>query len=128
MNKMDKKILIPDANHPINIEPNPNRITVVVDGKVIADTHHSLTLSEANYLPVQYIPRKDVNMALLQRTNNETYCPYKGNCSYFSIPTSGEKSENAAWTYENPYPAVKAIKEYIAFYPNRVDSISEKQA
>jgi len=123
---MNETVLNPDSDHPITIEPNQNRITVVVAGELIADTHNALTLYEANYPSVQYIPRKDVNMAMLERTNNETYCPYKGECSYFSIIAGGKKSENAAWTYKNPYTVVNAIKEYIAFFPNRVDSISDR--
>jgi uncharacterized protein (DUF427 family) len=95
---------------------------------LIADTREALILREASYPPVQYIPRKDVDMKLLQRTDNATYCPYKGDCSYYSIPSGGEKSANAVWTYENPYPAVAQIKDYVAFYPNRVDAIEERPA
>ncbi len=84
-------------------------------------------IPESKYPAVQYIPRKDVNMALLMRTDHATYCPYKGNCSYFSIPVGGERSINAVWTYETPYPAVSAIKDYLAFYPDRVDAIGERQ-
>ena len=123
----NKQIKIPGPDHPIKIVRNPNRIKVVVDGKVIADTEQALTLYEANYPPIQYIPRKDVNIALLQRSTDKTYCPYKGHCSYYHIPIGGKKAENAVWSYENPHPAVEKIKEYIAFYPDRVDSISETQ-
>jgi uncharacterized protein (DUF427 family) len=94
-----------------------------VDGKRIADTREALTLKEAAYLPVQYIPRKDVDMTQLQRTAHRTYCPYKGECTYFSIPVGGERSVNAAWSYEAPYAAVAAIREYLAFYPERIDAI-----
>jgi len=78
-------------------------------------------LREASYPPVDYIPRKDVDMSLLQRTDHSTYCPYKGQCSYYSIPSGGERSVNAVWTYEEPYPAVALIAGYVAFYPNRVE-------
>jgi uncharacterized protein (DUF427 family) len=101
---------------------------VRVAGALIADTREALTLQEASYAPVQYIPRKDVDMKLLQRTDHTTYCPYKGDCSYYSIPNGGEKSANAVWTYESPYPAVARIKDYVAFYPNRVDAIEERPA
>jgi uncharacterized protein (DUF427 family) len=84
------------------------------------------TLREAAYPAVQYIPRKDVDMALLDRTDHTTYCPYKGNCSYFSIPLGGERSVNAVWSYEAPYAAVTRIKDYLAFYPDRVDAIEER--
>jgi uncharacterized protein (DUF427 family) len=113
----------PGPDHPITIERNPAHITVSVGGKVIADTREALVLREASYPAVQYIPRKDVNMSLLERTQHSTYCPYKGDCSYYSIPSGGTKSMNAVWTYEAAYPAVAAINEYLAFYPDRVDKI-----
>jgi uncharacterized protein (DUF427 family) len=119
----EKARKIPGPDHPITIERNPARITVMVGGKVIADTREALTLHEATYPGVQYIPRKDVNMSLLERTQHSTYCPYKGDCSYYSIPSGGAKSVNAVWTYEAAYPAVAAINEYLAFYPDRVDTI-----
>ena len=114
---------VPGPDHPITIERNPARITVSVGGRVVADTHDALTLREASYPPVQYIPRKDVDMSLLERTQHSTYCPYKGDASYYSIPGGGTKSVNAIWTYEAAFPAVAAINEYVAFYPDRVDKI-----
>lgn len=119
----DKLVKIPDPDHPITVTPNPARIKVTVAGRIVADTTEALTLQEASYPPVQYIPRKDVDMSLLERSNHVTYCPYKGDCSYYGIPIGGERSANAVWTYEMPYPVVAAIKEYVAFYPNRVDAI-----
>ena len=118
-----KPIKIPGPDHPIIITPTKGRVTVIVDGKRIADTHEALTLKEASYPPVQYIPRRDVDMTQLQRTAHQTYCPYKGDCAYYSIPAGGERSVNAVWTYEAPYADVSAISEYLAFYPDRVDSI-----
>jgi uncharacterized protein (DUF427 family) len=117
---------LPDADHPITIERNPARIVVTLAGRVIADTREALTLREASYPPVQYIPRKDVDLALLQRTDHATYCPYKGDAAYFSIPLGGERSANAVWTYESPFAAVAEIKDHVAFYPNRVDAIEER--
>jgi uncharacterized protein (DUF427 family) len=125
---MDKPVRIPGPDHPISIEPNPRRIVVTVAGRVVADTHDALTLREADYPPVHYIPRKDIDMSLLGRTDHATYCPYKGDCSYFSIPLGGARAANAAWTYEHPYDAVAAIRDHIAFYPNRVDAIEERAA
>ena len=107
----------------LTIEPNPAHVTVSVGGRKIADTHNALTLREASYPPVQYIPREDVDMSLLQRTEHSTYCPYKGDCSYYSIPSGGSKSVNAVWTYEAAYPAVAQIKDHLAFYADRVDKI-----
>jgi uncharacterized protein (DUF427 family) len=121
-----KPVKIPGPDHPITIERNPARIVVSLADRVVADTREALTLREAHYPAVEYIPRKDVNMTLLERTDHATYCPYKGDCSYFSIPLGGERSVNAVWSYEAPYAAVTSIKDYLAFYPNRVDTIEER--
>ena len=118
-----KPIKIPGPDHPISITPTKGRVTVVVNGNRIADTRAALTLKEASYPAVQYIPRKDVDQTQLQRTSHETYCPYKGECAYYSIPSGGERSVNAVWTYEAPYASVSSIREYLAFYPDRVDAI-----
>jgi uncharacterized protein (DUF427 family) len=120
-----KPIKVPGPDHPITIERNPNRVVVSAGGRVVADTQDALTLREASYQPVQYIPRKDVDMALLVRTDHATYCPYKGDCAYFSIPLGDERATNAVWSYEAPYAAVAVIKDHLAFYPDRVDSIDE---
>jgi uncharacterized protein (DUF427 family) len=101
---------------------------VKLAGQVIANTLQALTLKEASYPAVQYIPREDVRMDLLERSASHTYCPYKGEASYFSIPIGGERSVDAIWTYEEPYAAVAAIKDHLAFYPNRVDCIEEQAA
>jgi len=123
-----KTIKLPGPDHPITIEPNPARITVSVAGRTIADTRNALTLREAGYSAVQYIPQEDVDMTLLVRTDHQTYCPYKGDCSYYSILLGGERSVNAVWTYEAPYAAVAAIEHHVAFYPDRVDAIDEHLA
>jgi uncharacterized protein (DUF427 family) len=121
-----KPIKIPGPDHPITITPMKGRVTVTVNGKRVADTDEALTLKEAAYPAVQYIPRKDVDMTQLQRTSHQTYCPYKGDCAYYSIPLGGDRSVNAVWTYEAPYAAVAAIKDHVAFYPDRVDAIEER--
>jgi uncharacterized protein (DUF427 family) len=119
---------LPGPDHPIAIAHNPARVVVTVAGRVVADTRAALTLREAGYKPVQYIPREDVDMGLLEPTAHKTYCPYKGDCSYYSIPAGGQRSVNAVWTYEDPYPAVAQIKGHVAFYPSRVDAIEERPA
>jgi uncharacterized protein (DUF427 family) len=121
----EKPVRIPGPDHPITIEKNSKRVIVTVGGKTIADSSEALILREASYPSVQYIPRKDVDMSQLQRTPHATYCPYKGDCSYYSIPSQATRSVNAVWTYESPYPAVAAIKDHMAFYPDRVDSIAQ---
>jgi uncharacterized protein (DUF427 family) len=121
----EKQIKIPGPDHPILIQHNRARVVVSVAGRVIADTRNALTLREADYPAVQYIPREDVDLTQLERTDHATYCPYKGDCSYYTIPAGGKKSVNAIWSYEDPYPAVAQIKEHVAFYPDRVDEIAE---
>jgi uncharacterized protein (DUF427 family) len=122
----ERTIKIPGPEHQIAIAPNPLRVVVWVDGRVIADTREALTLREAHFGTVHYIPRKDVKMSLLERTTHATYCPYKGECAYYSIPSGGERSVNAVWTYESPYESVAQIKDYVAFYPERVGPIEER--
>lgn len=117
---MNKLVKIPGPDHPITVQKNPTRVTVSVADRSLADTRAALVLREASYPPVQYIPRGDTDMAQLQRSDHHTYCPYKGDCSYFSIPALGERGKNAVWTYESPYDAVASIKEHLAFYPDRV--------
>jgi len=122
----DKPMKISGPDHPISIDANPSRIVVTVGGKIIADTRYALTLREASYPAVQYIPRRDVDMAALTRSEHTTYCPYKGDASYYSIAAGGARSVNAIWTYEKPHEAVTAIRDHVAFYPDRVDSIIER--
>ena len=117
----------PGPNHPITITKNQNRIRVMLGGFIIAETTEALTLQEASYPPVQYIPRKDVHMDLLDATEHRTHCPYKGDASYFTITGGGLVRENAAWSYEQPAPSVAAIKEHLAFYPEKMDAIEEFQ-
>jgi uncharacterized protein (DUF427 family) len=113
---------LPGADHPITIEPAAAHITVSVGGKVIADTTEALTLRESTYPAVFYIPRKDVDMKLLERTDHNSYCPYKGEAFYYSIPSiGGDKAANAVWTYEQPYESVAPIKDHLAFYADRVE-------
>ncbi|HEX9448373.1 MAG TPA: DUF427 domain-containing protein [Dongiaceae bacterium] len=114
----------PGPDHPISIEPSASRIVVSVAGHVIADSRNALALQEAAYPVAYYIPRQDVDMSSLQRTDHSTYCPYKGDCAYYSIPLGGERAVNAVWSYETPYNAVAVIKDHLAFYPDRVDAIT----
>ena len=118
-----KTVKIPGPDHPISIEPTQGRVTVTLAGRVIADTRAALTLREAAYPAVHYIPLADVDRSLIEKTAHASYCPYKGDAAYYSIPLGGERSVNAIWTYEQPYAAVARIKDHVAFYPDRVDSI-----
>ena len=120
----DKVVKIPGPDHPISIEANLSRVVVKVGGRIVADTRNALTLREASYPVVQYIPRRDVDMAALVRSEHTTYCPYKGDASYYSIPAGGDRSKNAVWTYEFPFEEMAQIKDYVAFYADRVDETS----
>ncbi len=115
----------PGPDHPITITDNANRIRVMLGGFIVAETTRALTLQEGTYPPVQYIPREDVNMDLLDRTDHHTQCPYKGEASYYTVTAGGLERENAVWSYEEPHPAVGRIAGYVAFYPDRVDAIEE---
>jgi uncharacterized protein (DUF427 family) len=125
---MNARMKVPGPDHPITITRNPQRVRVTFAGKVVADTTRALEMREASYPPVQYVPREDVDAALMTRTAHASYCPYKGDCSYFSITVGGRVAENAIWSYEDPYAAVSDIKEYVAFYPSRVDAIEQSPA
>jgi uncharacterized protein (DUF427 family) len=116
---------LPGPDHPITIEPNPKRVRVMLNGRVVADSTRALTLREASLRPVQYIPRADADMSLLVRSTHASHCPYKGDAAYYSLRVDGRTAENAVWTYETPYPAMAAIKGHLAFYPERVDRIEE---
>jgi uncharacterized protein (DUF427 family) len=111
---------IPGPDHPITISSNPKRIRVSADGVVIAETTRALTLKEASYPAVQYIPREDAKLDLLSRTDRVTHCPYKGDANYFSVNTDGKLIENSIWTYEAPFPAMAEIAGHLAFYPDKV--------
>jgi len=123
MNTRSEKI--PGPDHPISISRNERRVVVKVAGEIVADTRSALRLQEASYPAVLYIPRADVDMSKLRRTEHTTYCPYKGDCNYYSIPSGGSRSIDAVWSYERPYASVAKIDHHLAFYPSRVDSLEE---
>jgi uncharacterized protein (DUF427 family) len=116
---------LPGPEHPITIAANQKRVRITFAGHVIADTMHALTLKEAGYKPVFYIPRADADRNLLKSTDHRSHCPYKGDASYFTIEAGGRNAENAVWSYEQPFPAMAEIRGYLAFYPERVDAIEE---
>jgi uncharacterized protein (DUF427 family) len=113
--------LIPGPDHPITVAPTGKHVVVKAGGKVIAETDSALTLQESNYPPVQYLPLQDVDADVISPTDHETYCPYKGDASYYSLSTPDGELENVTWTYEHPYDAVAEIKDHVAFYPNKVE-------
>lgn len=116
----NRKILIPNASHSIEIEDCSSTVIVSKGPLEFARTSNALTLSEATYPPVRYIPRDDVDMLQLERSTHTTYCPYKGDANYYSIPALGEAGLNSVWIYEAPFDAVGEIAGHLAFYPDRV--------
>ena len=118
-----KEIKIPGPDHPITISPAEGKVRVTVAGRLVAESTRALRLEEMSHPRAYYLPRSDADMSLLVRTTHYTYCPYKGDCTYYSIPIGGTKSEYAVWTYEKPYEAVASISKYLAFYTSRVDAI-----
>ena len=119
---------LPGPDHPITIAANPRRVRVLFGGHLIADTAGALTLTEAAYKPVHYVPREDASMMHLARTEHHTHCPYKGEATYYSIVRDGRVAENAVWSYEDPYPAMNAIKGYLGFYPSQVEILEGEAA
>jgi len=118
---MSRPHLIPNADHPITVTPATERVVVRVDGHVVADTTGALKLQESTYPAVYYIPLADVDQSLLRRTEHSTYCPFKGDASYYSVVTPTRELENVIWTYETPYPAVEPIAKLVAFYTDKVE-------
>jgi uncharacterized protein (DUF427 family) len=118
----DRPVLEPTDSHPITVEPTGKHVTVRVNGELVAETDHALTLQESTYPAVQYIPLSDVMAERLDRSDTETYCPFKGDASYYHVVTAaGETVQDAIWTYRNPYPAVAQIAGHVAFYPDKAD-------
>ena len=111
---------LPGPDHPISINPNPKRVRITSGNVVIAETTRALSLKEARYPAVQYVPREDADMRLLKPTERVTHCPYKGDASYFSIEADGKTLDNAVWSYEQPFPAMAEITGRLAFYPDKV--------
>ena len=118
---MSRERLIPGPDHPITVEPTDHRVVVKVGDRVLADTTNALTLREASYPAVQYVPIADIDPALIRHTDTHTYCPYKGEASYYTIQTDSGELTDAIWTYEEPYDAVSAIAGHAAFYPDKVE-------
>jgi uncharacterized protein (DUF427 family) len=117
----NRPVLEPTASHPITVGPTGKHVTVRVNGELVADTDKALTLQESTYPAVLYIPLPDVVQDRLTRSDTETYCPYKGDASYYNVVTEGGTVDDAIWTYEKPYPAVGQIVGHVAFYPDKAD-------
>jgi uncharacterized protein (DUF427 family) len=119
-----RTVLQPGPQHPITVAPAPGRVTVQVAGTPVADTSSALALQEANYPVVYYVPLADVRSEVVKPSDHTTYCPYKGDASYYSLATPNGEVADAAWYYAEPYPAVAEIAGHVAFYANKVDIIA----
>ena len=113
--------------HRVHVAPAGVRVRVTFNGEVIADTRDAIKLEESGYTTVYYVPRQDVKMQYLARTEHRTYCPFKGHASYFTLSLRQRKAQNAAWSYEQPYDELSVIREWLAFYPNKVDRIETNE-
>jgi uncharacterized protein (DUF427 family) len=116
----------PAAAAGITVAPNPNRVIVRLGGAIVADTTRALVMRAPGTPDQQYIPRDDVDMTRLVRTELVTHCPYKGDASYWSIQSGPRSVENAVWSYETPHDDMASISGYLAFYTDRVDAIEER--
>jgi uncharacterized protein (DUF427 family) len=126
---MSRAVLLPSDEHPITVEPTGSRVVVRVGGKVVADSRNALTLQESTYPAVQYIPMADVDQTVLRPTETSTYCPFKGDASYYSVETpDGQTVDDVIWTYEKPHPAMAEIAGHVAFYADRADITIEPAA
>ncbi len=121
MSQPARQMRIPDENHPITISDHGETVEVYLAGARIARSDRALRLAEASYPHVFYIPREDVDMSALQRREDTSYCPFKGDANYYDIAAGDETADKAVWTYEAPYEAVALIKDHLAFYTNKVD-------
>ncbi len=119
----------PGPDHPISIGADPARVTARVGDTVVADSTAALRMQEAQYPPVHYVPLSDVDQALLRPSDTSTYCPFKGEASYYSVSTPDGDVQDAIWFYEAPYPAVDQIAGHVAFYTERVAlSVEDRDA
>lgn len=114
---------MPGPDHPITVEPEPRRVRVLVAGVAVADTRRALRLEEARYPAVFYVPRADLQLDRFVASARTSHCPYKGDARYFDLVVDDTRRPDAVWSYEDPYPAVSAIRGHVAFYPDRVDVI-----
>jgi uncharacterized protein (DUF427 family) len=119
--QQDRPALEPGPEHPITIEATPGRVLVRACDRLVASSDRALTLREASYPPVQYIPIEDVDQQLLRASDRHTYCPYKGDCDYYSVATPEAELVDVAWTYRHPYGWVGAIAGHVAFYATRAE-------
>jgi uncharacterized protein (DUF427 family) len=104
----------------VDLEPHPRRVRVKLGGETIAESDRALRVLETKHDPAIYFPREDVRMDLLERTEHQTFCPFKGDASYWTVRAGGRAEENAVWSYESPFDQVAGLKDYVSFYTDRL--------
>lgn len=114
-----EKVLAKIPDYAVGISPAPGSVTVSVSGQVVATSDKALVIDETKHAPVFYLPRSDVQMACFEPTDHSTYCPFKGHASYWSFKHHDDVEENIVWSYEDPYPEVSELKDYLSFYTDR---------
>ena len=107
----------------VDLEPNPARVQLRFEGETVAESERTLIVRETKHTPVVYFPREDVRFELLQRTVHHTVCPFKGEASYWTLRVGARVEENVAWSYEDPFDEVAGLKDYVSFYPDRVEQV-----
>ncbi len=115
-------------NYRVDLEPGPRRVRVVFNGETIADSGKALIVRETAHEPIYYFPRDDVRLELLERTEHHTFCPFKGNASYWTVRAGDRVAENAVWSYEDPFEEVAGLANYMSFYEEQVEHRLDSEA
>jgi adenylate cyclase len=116
------------ADYELRFEPSPQRVRVELDGTRLADSTRALLLHESRLPPVYYMPRDDVELSLFERSPRVTHCPFKGDATHWHVRANGRLTEDAAWSYDEPYGDAAPIRGYLSFYPERVSAIYAGEA
>ena len=112
-------------NHKVELEPKPERVRAMFGGEAIADSERCRLVLESRHDAVVYFPREDVRMDALEKLTDTTFCPFKGTASYFTVRVGEREAANAVWSYEDPFDEVRDLKDYMAFYVDRIDELTE---
>ena len=107
-------------DYEVVLEANPEFARASLDGEVIAASAQSVILRETRHAPVIYFPREDVRWERLEATDHTSFCPFKGDASYWTVRSAERVEENAVWGYADPFPEVAELANYVAFYGDRI--------
>lgn len=111
-----------DYPRPPQLEDSAKHIQVVFNDVIIADTQRAKRVLETSHPPSYYLPPADVRLEYFTPTSRSTFCEWKGQAAYYTIRIGDQQAENAAWFYPNPTPAFASLKDYVAFYPSRMQA------